>query len=59
MSPSVFSHKNWDINGKGWDTTETFNVDYCCNPFNKAMNTTIKRKYDEKFAKLNKNEKKK
>lgn len=58
MSPCVFSTKNWDVTGKGWDITETYNVDYCYNPFNKAMNTVDKKKYENKYAPLGKDGKK-
>lgn len=55
MNPCVFSLKTWESIYKGWDITEIYNVEYCYNPFNNAMNTVIKNKYEEKLAAINKN----
>ncbi len=49
MKPCIFSKRNWNSTGRGWDTTETSNVDYCSNPFNRFISATIKKKHEEKF----------
>jgi hypothetical protein len=59
MSPCVFSLKTWETIYKGWDIAEIFNVEYCYNPFNNAINASMKKKYDDKIASINKDVKKK
>lgn len=58
MNPWVFSLKTWENLNRGWDVTDTFNVDYCWNPFNKAVNITMKNNFERKITKLNKGENK-
>ncbi|CAI2366514.1 unnamed protein product [Moneuplotes crassus] len=59
MNPCVFSTKTWNVHGVGWDITETYNVNYCSNPFNSVIQSTIKKKYDAKFQNEDSREKSK
>jgi hypothetical protein len=50
MNPSVFSLKRYETTHKGWDVTETFDVDYWSSSFNKTMNATVKNKYKNYYG---------
>lgn len=58
MSPCVFSTSYYKAENKGWDYTETFNVDYWQNPFNQTINNSLKDKYADKYWPVGKNGKK-
>ena len=55
MNPYVFSTNQWKDENKGWDSTETFDVEYWSNPFNQTINDTLKNKYVDKYWPIGKN----